>query len=231
MPRAASGKATPRSGTTNSSRPRSERSIPTTSSGSQSSYRPRAHTPRSFESSSSQWSDYRSRGTQTVEHKRTQTPRRPACSTSSISSRSTATSTRSGSSSAIAEVAISPTVLRATAGYSGHLPQVNSENIFGSNFSETNRAAAREQRKLQRSQSEFRPAPRTARTPPPGIRPLPHEKPPFGRGAEVPGYTGHVPGIISGNLVNVSTPRAVKAGWPNNDVWPAMQSSANYDDY
>lgn len=98
--------------------------------------------------------------------------------------------------------------LKAVVGYSSHIPGVEVGNITGRSFRSTNKRAAAQVREQQQGLSGK--GDRTFRPPSRGRAP---ESSLYPSGASVPGYAGFIPGIIAGNLVATSTPRAVKDNW------------------
>lgn len=125
-------------------------------------------------------------------------------------------------------------------GYSGHTPGVYAGNVFGHTSTLANLHGimhAHRQRELQgvpttprrlrevtplRSLSRGPVAVLEDRTSHARLHSLRPEMPPrphsvgghyYPEGAKVPGYSGFVPGVISGSLIGVATPRAARAHW------------------
>jgi len=111
--------------------------------------------------------------------------------------------------------ALTAIVLKAIPGYAGHAPGVYADNHFGHTWGRANRAAAvqigrgepllHDKNTHLVTNKPFRPTSRVNRSE--------RESPAYTLGSDVPGYTGWIPGIASGNLIAISTTRAVRNNW------------------
>jgi len=100
---------------------------------------------------------------------------------------------------------ISCKAVTAPPGYAGYAPGVHAENVFGRGFNKTNKSAKRDVQAYRRgSIPKFEPPPR-------------RNSGGYSKGAEIPGYSGHIPGFKSGSLTERCVPRAAKAHWNPQD--------------
>lgn len=101
------------------------------------------------------------------------------------------------------------TPLVAIPGYSGFTPGVHAGNVHGETFARTNKAGLEDVRAYRTGKvpKKFEPPSRWA-----------GEYGTYSPGAEIPGYSGHTPGLHAGNMIGMCTPRCAKAEWrPPND--------------
>merc|ERR1719277_2204777 len=88
-------------------------------------------------------------------------------------------------------------------GYGGYQPGVESGNVHGETYVRTNKAGLEHLRTYRAGKIPKHQTPSRWYS----------EYGTYNVGTEIPGYTGHVPGLRSGNMVGMCTPRSAKAHW------------------